>query len=192
MNQDNKWRSFIQENKDDFELETPSDGVWDRIEDALPEESKTKVISLKWFIGAAAACLMVGLFAGTWFAQNRGANEGAIAIANQEQTSTEPTPEAKVTFGALSEDLKEVETFYISEVSDKLTTVNQYDVDEEWLLEIEILNDDFEGLKQALSEGADREKIVEAMIQNYRYRLELLELLLMEIEEADIPKKVEV
>ncbi|MEO0405616.1 MAG: hypothetical protein AAF193_12160 [Bacteroidota bacterium] len=191
MNQDNKWKSFFQENKDDFELETPSDGIWDNIDGALPEEQKTKVISLKWFIGAAAACLMIGLFIGTWYAQNR-IDQNAIAIANQEQTDTPSTPEVGVTFGALSDDLKEVESFYITQVSEKLTNVNEYEVDEEWLLEIEILNDDFEGLKQALNEGADREKIVEAMIQNYRFRLELLEALLMEIDEANIPKKVAV
>jgi len=70
----------------------------------------------------------------------------------------------------------------VNEVAEKQSQLSNYNVDEELLEEVELLNEEFEQLKIEMGQSADPMKVVEAMISNYQLRIEILQSILEEIE----------
>ena len=157
--------------------------LWNKIDSELPIHiSKKSTVSIKWLYAVAAACLLFGI-AGTsvFYSSFSNSNELQAEVKIEKEENLQMIG----SLGLLSEELGEVENYYIQEVSFKMKELQKYEVDEEWLLELELLQADFASLQTALEEGANREKVIEAMIQNYRIRLSILEDLLEELEELE-------
>jgi molecular chaperone GrpE (heat shock protein) len=80
-------------------------------------------------------------------------------------------------------EFQEAETYYAAEVSEKVNLIKEMEGDEELLAEIEFLQLEYENLKKEMDAGADSQKIIAAMIENYRLRLNILEEILMELQD---------
>ena len=91
-----------------------------------------------------------------------------------EEDSTNEEVKNSFAFTGLSDELVEVERYYISEVSLKESELSNYNVDEELLAELDFLKEEFEALRGEMEQSADPMKVVEAMINNYQFGNKLL------------------
>ena len=132
--------------------------------------SKTKRLSVMRVIGRIAAVLVVGLGI-TWLAS---------------LYTSDPYSNG-VSLSDLSPELAETEFFYLQQVSEKLQLIqaSDYGIDPEIMGDLAVLDSAYQQLKMDLKDNIDNEEVVNAMITNYRIRLQLLEQILIEIQEHD-------
>ena len=165
-----KLKSFIDDNRDAFDDEMPSLKVWDKIEEALPHD-RGRFVPIRWLWTLGAAAAMVVLLLGAYvFSMNQSYD---VQVAESEQ------PVFRLS--NVSEEMAEVEAYYLAEVNEKIDEMKKFPEGEEYLPAVEELRSEYESLCIELGRGADRGKIIEAMIQNYRMRLEILEEMLEEL-----------
>lgn len=168
-------KDFIQQNKDSFDSFEPSEDLWGKIE--KHSVKPVRMVSLASVLRVAAvAIILVG--AGIFFLLQE--TEQPVVVAEPQPEEEQVVP---LSLANLSSEMAEVEVYYTTQISERMLELDQYKVDPDMLLEIEFLQDDYEELKKELGQGADRTKIVEAMIENYRLRIEILELILNELKE---------
>jgi hypothetical protein len=170
-----KFKDFIQEHHDEFDMIEPSPELWKGIERST--KKKGSGFDSKSFLRIAASLFFI--LGAAWI---------ALQIGNpiQEETAETETIQEEQSydyaFSGLGDELAEVERFYVNEVSIKQSQLENYSVDEELLDEVELLNEEFEQLKIEMGQSADPMKVVEAMISNYQLRIEILQSILDEIE----------
>lgn len=165
-----KLKSFIDNNREGFDDEMPSAKVWGEIESKLPND-RGRFVPVRWLwtLGAAAAMVVIMLGAYIFMIQS------PIEVA--QQSTNQPV----YRLSNVSEEMAEVEAYYLAEVNDRIEEMKQFPEGEEYLSAVEELRAEYENLCVELGRGADRSKIIEAMIQNYRMRLEILEEMLEEL-----------
>jgi hypothetical protein len=166
---------FILDNRKGFDMEQPGQKVWDGIKKRHPE---TKSISLNWKTLAVRAAAVVVIFVSSYYfhdfmdsRQNKTANVADVGIVNNQ----------------LYRDFLEAELYYSSEINYKQKelfqlTGNSPDLQKQVDLEMENLDNLFRQLKEDLNDNADNNEVIEAMIQNYRIKLEILEDILFQIK----------
>ena len=160
--------------------------MWSKINNDLnPDDDKTEVISNKSTFGylriAATIIFMVGA---ATIAINYFTSDNLPQVADTSNDTIEAESNS-VQMSDLSTDLAEVESFYSQKVNSKLNKLNDYEVDQELVDEVDNLKNEFDALKKEMGIGADQSIVVEAMIENYRLRLMLLEDLLEAVESTD-------
>ncbi|MDC8002681.1 hypothetical protein POV27_01335 [Aureisphaera galaxeae] len=165
-------RDFIQEHRNEFdEHKIDKDALWSKIEAELEEEPK-KVIPLwkrhRWKI-AASILIILG---STFF----------FGYLNS------PGIEENIVY----EELQEVDNYYGSLVNQQIQLIKNHpnlspQEQEDFLALIDELDVEYKGLKEELKEGINNEKIIEAIIHNYRQKIELMEKLL----QRSLPSKKE-
>lgn len=176
-----KLKDFIDQNKEEFDLFEPSDQVWEGVDKDLRKERFA--LPSKVILRIAASLFF--LLGSTWIWIQ-------ISPTNRQQLADEKTQEKiEFAFTGLSEELEEVEHYYVSEVNYTQNKLSEFDVDEELFSEVEALQLEFESLKKEMGQSADPMMVIEAMIQNYQLRLELLKSILEQVEnERNHPKKM--
>lgn len=170
-----KFKNFIQEHHDEFDMIEPSPELWNRIEGST--QKKGSGFDSKTFLRIAASLFFI--LGAAWIALQI-AEPTKDAIAEQEVIQENNSYD--YAFSGLGDELAEVERFYVNEVAEKQSQLSNYNVDEELLEEVELLNEEFEQLKIEMGQSADPMKVVEAMISNYQLRIEILQSILEEIE----------
>ena len=83
-----------------------------------------------------------------------------------------------------------MEQFYGTQVNQKIKKAKKYKGSQDLLQEVTNLKDEFDELKNDMDVGANRSIVLEAMIDNYRIRLMILEDLLEELENSDTQKEL--
>lgn len=174
------FEKFIRDNKTDLtELDAPKPNrakMWDAIDEALDQEDqqkkRRKVFSLNGpFLRIAALLLVVfgiGLF-----------------VLNQPGESPQSVAEIP--------ELMEINSHYQTLVNLKKQQVYQLkDLNEkqkqDFLSFMDELDQEGENLSKELQSNLDNEVILEAIIQNYKERLRIMELLLNRVEKTKIKK----
>lgn len=160
----NNLKRFIEDNEAEFNNEIPSENVWKGIK---KETSKRKTISL--WVWAAAASVVIISSIGFYFTQHQD-TEVSIAI---ETTPKDP----------IEQEIKEMEVYYTSQINEKIVEARKFEDSEVFLEEIDFLKEEYKTLEKEMEVGANREVVLQAMIENYKVRLQLLEDLLEELKE---------
>ena len=163
------FKQYVQDNRDQFETNDQDfQQMWSEIDKGLDENSRPQ--RYPWFRIAATLLLlaMVG-----WMTLS-------YQMADQ-----------------MPLELQESEQHYFSLIQVKMDQVTAHRdvVDAKILEDLEILDREYELLKQDLMENFDQEEVAEAMIKNQRTKLEVLEQILDEIqskEEEDEPNQVDI
>lgn len=178
-----KLKSFIDSERDAFDEQVPSPELWDRIDEDLGKPKKFVPIRYLYYsFGAAAAAVILMAF----FFWNSNSQQPALAeLVEEENNEIE-----LMTLSDVSSELAEVESYYVAEVNLRMDELKALDTTGEYLTEVEMLKEEFESLKKEMGRGADQEKIVQAMIQNYRLRLDILEEMLEELRRWQQSEKV--
>lgn len=164
------FEKHIRKNKQLFNEYTPDKAkMWAAISNELNEE-KSKVIPL-WkttkFRVAASIVLIIGIFSIIGLNFNNPNNN----VANQELQEIDMHYQGLVAF-----QVKLVENNANLSSADK----------EDFLSFINELDEEYEGLKLELGENLDNERVLEAIISNYKKRIELIENLLIQINSSKI------
>ncbi|MDA0972699.1 MAG: hypothetical protein O2867_03090 [Bacteroidetes bacterium] len=172
-----KLKEFIDREWDSINDEVPSDAVWQAIKKDLGS-GNLEQRNIPYKLWALAASITLLLASGLFFLLRDGSeafNAGPEFAVTEEEDTYDPLQN-------MGEDMIEVNRYYSVQVNERLDRLKAYEVDEDLMEEMSELAAEFEGLKLEMGERKNDAMIVEAMIENYRLRLSLLEDLLKALE----------
>jgi hypothetical protein len=133
-----------------------------------------------WYAAAAAAAIAL-VMVGAWMT-----NGTSVPVLAEIPNVTE-TPAAIVSLSDVSPEMAEVEDYFIQSVSTRVQAVDNYGQASESFVQsclgrLELLESDYAELKKDLSANLNDQRVINAMIQNYRIRLQVLDQLLRQLE----------
>lgn len=164
-----KLKQHVTANRDAFELyEFDRDQVWDQVSKSLDQNTKTVQVPIKYIWRAVGSIvLLVGISAYLLFNSFYN-NDGTLA------------------FNHVSPELVEAQEYYGTMIDHKIQQIkrSQPEMDPAIYEDIEALDKAFRELKEDLKDNADNEEVINAMIYNYKLKLEILEKILIEIGEV--------
>lgn len=173
---------FIIENKAEFNHVEPPADMFDGIAFEYESDEQQKIPfykkATKWGVRAAAAII---IFMVAWTLND-------LRDHNQEEVL------AKSENIEIIKELKEAEAFYNARINhnmDRITTLasHQPGLVESVNMDLEQLDAVYNELKNDLGDNAANQEVIEAMIQNYRLKLDILEEILEQLEEKSNNKK---
>lgn len=163
---------FIITNKEEFDVYTPDEKLWAKIRNKDKEKIRTIPLWLKTVYRIAAAALI--FIASYAFHEYRDLKSDKIAFSQQEDELYHLIPE-----------LRETESFYNNKVNLKMEELQPFlkklpELNSELQYDMNELDSVYSSLKNDLKENIANDQVLEAMIDNYRLKIEILEDLLIE------------
>jgi len=162
---------FVKQHREQFDLHEPDPSIWLKIntaDKAVAQERKP----VRWLrIAAAVAMIFAGSTAGIYFL-------------------TGEKPDADRTSSELYVEIMETEQYYSRMVSDRYDELKPFlasnpAAKEMLSTDMEELDEVYNELKEDLKDNASNPEVIEAMILNYRVKLEILEDLLNQLKEKE-------
>jgi hypothetical protein len=165
---------FIIDKRDDFDLAEVPEGLFEKID--RPEK---KVTRINWGQIAWRAAAVVLIFTASWFIHDLVNRDSLPAITSEEPSEISP----------LYKEFAEAEIYYSAMIKQKRDMVFELTKDdpaifEEINTELIELDQVYKELKNDLGDNADNEQVIEALIQNYRLKLDILEEMLYVLRKA--------
>jgi len=156
--------------------ENHQDRFLEKLDKALPEKQKS---NFNWMQIAASVVVLLGLSYGAYnYLQPEEIKE--VAITNPVETKT---------LGDVSPGLKKVEDYYLASINLELSkmeyTPETKDVFDGYLLQLDELDKEYQRLSLELTESGPRELTVNALIDNLKFRLNLLHRLRSQLQELN-------
>lgn len=164
---------FTDQNRERFEsYKLDLDDAWHGIEDRLNHlEDKSYKIPWASILKIAAMFIVVTTVAFGFYLNNQRIEmaDNGIALHN------------------ISAELADTEAFYTSQISDRIELIkfSVGDIEPEVQQQLNMLDEEYGSLKADLKDNADSEEVINAMINNYRLKLAMLEKILEEIQDND-------
>ena len=161
-------KHHIQENREDFELYSlDADALWKGIEEEL-DQRKTRFISWKAGLRIAASIALIFVV-----------SIGVIRITGNAERYADG-----ISLKDISPELAEAEFYYNRLVEEKfeIITSSHMELDAVIKSEFQMLDSAYVELKNDLKDNVDNEEVINAMIQNYRIKLQILEQILDNIQ----------
>ena len=160
--------NFIKTNREEFDQQEPSAKVWENISSTT---GKTKVIRLNTQLIRVAAVIAIVIVTSVLLY-----NTKILAPGNYAGNSNDPE----------IRELIEAETFYAQQVNGKLKEIRKCyytfpELKEEIETDLSELEEMYNDLKIDLKENVSKKAVIEAMIENNRYRLKLVDQVLEQI-----------
>lgn len=179
-----KLEKYILDQREKFDDLEPDPKIWDRI-----ETRKAKLVKIDWKSISLKAAAVAAIFVASYFFHDYmdSRNEGLTGFtANKTEEAGSP----------IMRELIEAEAYYTSMINLKKEEViqltsNSPDIQKEIDNEMRELDKVFEELKEDLKDNADNEEVIEAMIQNYRLKLDILEQMLNRLGRSNESKTTE-
>jgi len=180
MENADKLEEFVILNKEQFDCFDPSPELWEKIQ----IKQDVKINRHKWkhtFMKIAAAVII--LF-GCYISINKGLNDPTSFIAKQNDT----------VLNTQFAEFKEAQSYYSSEISNKLNDLKQNaknypELIHETYTEIHDLDIEYKELQKDLQDNVENKDVVSAMIQNYKFKLEIIDKINEVINEQEAQKK---
>ncbi len=175
MKQDNL-EKFITDNKNEFDVFEPGDELWEKIQD---QSTPVKRMNWKLVLGRVAAVLAI--FIASYFFHDM--------VQKPEGSELSNTDELEQPGDERMQMLMEAEVFYTSKINaakEEIFTLagNNREMIDIVNYDLEELDDVFTELKNDLKDNSHNEEVIEAMIQNYRLKLEILEEMLLQLNKS--------
>lgn len=163
---------IIQENRQEFDIYEPNDGHFERFEQKLKTiGSKKKIFTFGYILKAAAVALLLVL-SGLWVYENlESKTNNGIALSE------------------ISPEYGEVEMYYTNLVNQKFDEINRcqtLDSTQRLILTHELTEMDsiYETLKMDLTTNPSDQRIINAMIQHYQLKVEIMGQILKQLQQA--------
>lgn len=169
---------FIAENREAFDFYEPADAVWEKIE---KNKKSSRVVRFNYRTVLVRVAAVIVIFFGSYyvhdFMQKR--NNNKIALKSRIEENLIIIPE-----------LVETEAYYASQVSDRLNelkayTANYPEIEEDVRYDLNELDSVYAELKRDLKDNVANDEVIEALIQNYRLKLKILEDLLYQLKQTN-------
>lgn len=170
-----KLEQFIIDHRKDFDDQEIPEGLWDRIQKPSTKHYRSWK---RWSMRIAAA---VVIFAAAWFANDLSDQSRETLWAEDQEIPREDLEQYRL--------LLEAELFYTSRIKEAKTELSTLAGNNKSILQdinsdLDELDEVFEELKNDLRENGDNQEVIEAMIQNYRIKLEILEEMLRQMDQT--------
>ncbi len=167
-----KMKEFIDKNREAFEVYEPREDFWDRIERRL-DTRKKRIMLRTWSARAAVILLLV--------AAGFGLSEYKHHMAVRKMAGNTPDLPAEV---------KETQLYYETRVTARMNEMKPIfaaypEVKEEINRDFSQLDSICIQLKADLKDNVSNQQVIEALIQNYRTKLVILEDLLNELKQKN-------
>ena len=169
-NSDEQLKKNIQDHRaeyDDYGFDSAT--AWDRLSNQLPKEQTPvrPLFNKKVFLRIAAIFAVIcGVGIAYMAGLRNGKEEQAVAVKVQ-----------------LPAEFVEAQNYYASQVNSKLEEVNKLDAgNKEIAEEIQLLQKEYQRLEKEMQKPVNKQEIINAMIENYKLRLALLESYLEEMK----------
>ena len=166
-----KLEKLFEDSKNQFDIEEPTVGHFERFEAKLSKSNKSIVFNPKTWRWLAVAASII-LFFGIWVGTNLNNNE-SLLLAD------------------VSPQMHETETYFINAIEREIELINsKKTVDNQKLIDdsfnqLKKLEDQYQKLTLELSENNEDKRIIFAMISNYQQRISVLENLLNELNRVE-------
>lgn len=173
-----RFEQFMRDHRDEFDTDEPAPQVWKKLEQELvpaaPQKGKVLTMKIMRWSAAAAILVLAGFGVFHLFTPKQPGNTG---VASQQGTQSQPQGDLL---------LKDIDPTYAKEVYHftqlielKQNELKQIEKDnpglyKQFLGDITKLDSSYNVLKSELPKNANREQLLEAMIQNLRLQTELL------------------
>ncbi len=161
-----KLKKHVEEHRASFDLYSEDyDQIWGNIEEKLDQNQFKPKRNYGLVMKIAASLLL--LLVATFFILRPTTSGGG------EQS--------------IPETLAEAAFYYQGIINDKLEVIeaSKKDIDPDIFNDLEALDSAYLDLQNDLKDNADNQEVVEAMIQNYKIKLEILEAILEELQQND-------
>ncbi len=156
---------YIRKNQSQFDLDSPPDGHLERFKLRLENKRSEHKSAVIWRIAAGISVLVVVAFSMLLPRSNspQDVHYGSMALSD------------------VSKELAQVEFYYESRLKkeyDEIDGLSESDpLVASYLAEIEFLKTEYKELESILYDSGSHEKVILAMIENFRIRLDLMEKL---------------
>jgi hypothetical protein len=168
----NNLEEFIIRQRSDFNLQVPSERIWERVNTRVVNSQKNIRFS-KVFYRIAAAFVLIFSIAFLTYHYNKNSNE-----ENDLYGFATNSPEII--------ELRDAEIFYKSQINEKMFLLEKCSQSHpDLVLEVERdlteLDHQYNSLKNDLEENVSNQEVIDAMIENNREKLGLIENVLTQI-----------
>ena len=158
---------FVSANRDEFDFREPSPELWEKISKNTPQK---KIVPLRSYFMRVAAVLVIALISTVLVWQS--------GMLSSNKLARNADPELV--------ELMETETYYSHQVDKKLKEIQKCyytypELKDEIETDLNELEDMYKVLKDDLGENISNKSVIEAMIENNRYRLKLCDDVLEQI-----------
>lgn len=174
MEKKDKLDEFMEENSELFDVYEPGPDLWEKIRIDVPTTVGAKVFPVKTRLlrYSTRAAAVAAIFGASYMFHRVVDGKGGETVSNVAQVDSLSQHKAY--------EFQEAQAYYVVQVSNRMKDLELYasefpDVMQELKAEMIHLDDEFKKLQGDLGEGMARQEIVDAMIQNYRLKLEILE-----------------
>lgn len=159
-----KLEKYITSNREAFDEKQPSDLLWSRIDEKLNTPTRSNNYAWIW---KAAAVLLLGVSSVLMYQK--------LQLQKQVNLTAENTAEETIT---MDTDFEETEVYYTAMIEEKKMEIASFQVDDpelkaEFEADLQELDNLYLDLKEELFETSN-EKVMEALIENLRVRIEIL------------------
>ncbi|MFT6998229.1 MAG: hypothetical protein ACJAQ4_001989 [Cryomorphaceae bacterium] len=173
MKDKDQMKAYFDRHREEFDDQQPPD-LWSAIEEKLPAEKREeKLVPLRrvWQVAAGVAILIGTAWA---FSLIEGGAD-TLALAEKE------TAQAQLVVNAYPE-LEEAGIYYQTKIDAAGEELKAYPLDDEDFESMKLLEDELIALRESLGNDPDDAQVVEAMIQIYRFKLDLMRDLLTQLK----------
>ncbi|MDH5413318.1 MAG: DUF3379 domain-containing protein [Flavobacteriaceae bacterium] len=171
-----KLEQRFKELKDQFDIEEPSLGHFDRFELKLNSEfdkkNKWNPRTWTWLAMAASVALLIGIWFGGYSAKQ------GLELAD------------------VSPQMEETQNFFVSTIKQEIESINLKRTDENQQIiedafkQLNKLEENYHLLTVELEKSNEDKRIIYAMISNYQQRIEVLQTLLQQLDEIQQIKTI--
>ena len=159
---------FIKSNREALDQYEPSDKVWEQISKS---KRKSKTITFTTYFLRVAAVIAVALISSVVIIKTNIFNSDELALQNDDPELLE---------------LIEAEAYYAGQVNEKMDEIRKCyvtfpEIKNEVEMDLNELEDMYNTLKTDLKENISNKAVIEAMIENNRYRLKMVDQVLDQI-----------
>ncbi|MCX6235436.1 MAG: hypothetical protein NT175_12100 [Bacteroidetes bacterium] len=181
-----KLEKFIINHREEFDDMTPNPKLWERVG---RQHRKPLIRSINWKRISLRAAAVLLIFIASYFFHDFIGNHQKSNGSMKEQV--EVTPKGN----EMTKTFKEAEAFYTSQINSKKEEVFRFadsrpEIKQEINVEFTQLDSIFTQLKRDLKDNIDNQGIIEAMIQNYRIKLEILEDILNQLQKSKTTENI--
>ena len=182
-------KKFVSEHRQEFDFREPDPALWEKIKQksASEEEEQPKkggrIIPIQRFLSRAAAVIIIStLSIGVYEYFDREVINTGSATAEVNET--------EINEELIIPELQEVEHYYSTEIDKKMEELSKFtstdnELKQDITTDMNELDQAYDELKEDLKEAVATEEIIEAMVQNYRLKLQILEQMLQQINERN-------
>ncbi len=163
-------KKYIKQHRDEFDSEEPRKKVWDKIENSISKKEVSTISIGGWLWRAAAVFLLLTT---SVLLIDRAQQPEAIIVADEGD-------------GSFMEEFDNAERFYLNQIDEMQSKLSDYAQDElisqQFMVDLNNLDSLYNTLKSDFRDSGSNERIADALIQNLRIRMEIINQQLMILE----------